>query len=554
MTDFNTSPKQNQYKSQIVGELLEATTVPFVLNVKKAVGYTLGAGEKLYVILEPNTVNEEGLLVNSIGGGGNDLTVEQRGLPTYEGGPSTAKSHGGGSTVIISDNWQTFDDIATAVNSKFNSAGGTITGSTTVQAPLIVSGTSSYVKLPELTTVQRDALVAAEGMIIKNTTTGLIEGYFGGAWQAFDTGVATPNGTTVVAGKYETATAAESIAGTNVGGTGASLVVLPKQIANNIQSGTFIYAESTTGNDSYSATLVPGFTGYTNGMRVAIRVDTTNTGACTLELNSQGAVDIKLYSSGNPMSGTITAGNIMYLMFDATNVRWILLNVPPALTDGNDASLIHYHNLVKNNALAGNQKKFYRLKDSTYVTTGTGSNVDTTTSVITGANNNDLSQIVLNFHTLNAVTTANVVNQHPEFRVSGAWASGAAQEGFIGFINGGSFVGTSLENSVMILDHFGFIVQDGTLFISCGDGAAQTKTDISATVPSVTAGHVFAASFDAITGIATFTVDNVSVGTINTTVPNSNLSAFSCAVIADASAVAKTINMDVAGWVAHDES
>ena len=391
-------------------------------------------------------------------------------------------------------------------------------------------------------------------MIIKNTTTGLIEGYFGGLWQAFDTGVATPNASATVSGKVEIPTSTQFRTGVAVGETTAFLTPTTKQIADLITLGWFTSCSSDNGTDSYAASSAVDPASSSDGMFVVLRVDVANTGACTFNFNSDGADPIKLPSGGDPLTGDIRADVNILLIYDATNSVWVLHTLPASLTGGNDASLIHYHNLVKNNALSGNQKKFYRLKDSTYVTTGTGSNVDTVTSVITGANNNDLSQIVLNFKTLNAVTTANVVNQHPEFRVSGAWASGAAQEGFIGFINAGSFVGTSLENSVMILDHFGFIVQDGTLFISCGDGAAQTAVNISATVPSVTAGHVFAAEFDAITGVASFSVDNVSVGTINTTVPNSNLSSFSCAVIADASAVAKTISMDVSGWVAHDES
>ena len=80
MAEFITSPKENKYKSQILGELLESTTVPFILTVKKPVSFTLTGGDKQYAVLEPNTVNEEGVLISAVAEGGQDLTIEERGL------------------------------------------------------------------------------------------------------------------------------------------------------------------------------------------------------------------------------------------------------------------------------------------------------------------------------------------------------------------------------------------------------------------------------------------------------------------------------------------
>lgn len=74
-----------------------------------------------------------------------------------------------------------------------------------------------------LTTTQRDALVGVEGMIIKNSTTGELNQFIGGAWSAVASGSTQPNASTTVAGKVEIATDAELAAGTNTGGTGAIL-------------------------------------------------------------------------------------------------------------------------------------------------------------------------------------------------------------------------------------------------------------------------------------------------------------------------------------------
>lgn len=49
-------------------------------------------------------------------------------------------------------------------------------------AKLDVSSTTGAVLLPRMTTAQRDALTAANGMVIYNTTTSTIQGRQGGAW------------------------------------------------------------------------------------------------------------------------------------------------------------------------------------------------------------------------------------------------------------------------------------------------------------------------------------------------------------------------------------
>ena len=148
-----------------------------------------------------------------------------------------------------------------------------------------------------------------------------------------------------------------------------------------------------------------------------------------------------------------------------------------------------------------------------------------------------------------------VHNKNPSFRITGSFDTSTNQEGFIGFIDlvsgtGWANNGTSLENSAMIINHVGFVVEDGTLYISCADGTTQTKTNISATVPSVTAGHIWEIYLTS--ALATFYVDNVSVGTLNTNLPTQKLNAFFSVVIASG-ANAKSLYMQKSGWIAHDE-
>lgn len=47
---------------------------------------------------------------------------------------------------------------------------------------LVLSGTSGTITIPTMTTTQRDALTAAHGMIIYNSTTATIQGYQNSAW------------------------------------------------------------------------------------------------------------------------------------------------------------------------------------------------------------------------------------------------------------------------------------------------------------------------------------------------------------------------------------
>ena len=59
-----------------------------------------------------------------------------------------------------------------------------VTGTAISGTSIAVTGTAGTVKLPTLTTTQRNTLSAANGMLIYNSTTSKIEAYAGGAWVA----------------------------------------------------------------------------------------------------------------------------------------------------------------------------------------------------------------------------------------------------------------------------------------------------------------------------------------------------------------------------------
>lgn len=68
--------------------------------------------------------------------------------------------------------------LVTGGTSRFTLSTSLITSA----LPLEVTGTSSYVKVPTLSTAQRDALTAANGMLIYNSDSSKLQVYSAGAW------------------------------------------------------------------------------------------------------------------------------------------------------------------------------------------------------------------------------------------------------------------------------------------------------------------------------------------------------------------------------------
>lgn len=265
MTNFTTTPLENQYKSQIVGELLEATTAPFNLVVNTAPGFTLTTN-KIYAVIEPGTSREEGIRISVING--KNLTVDQRGLPRYSGGASTVGPHGGGATIVISNNWQTFEDISLAIESKYNSSGGVLTGAiqfddATVQIRRdgndlkLKDGNQAEVTLSQLGS--NAGLDERAKVSVNDTTTGYLS--------------------------------SKIVAGDNV----VLEIINPgadetyKVSANPI---TGSYAVDSVGTDAYVVTLDPALSAYSDGQEFTFEPGAPNTGPATINANGLGAIPL----------------------------------------------------------------------------------------------------------------------------------------------------------------------------------------------------------------------------------------------------------------------
>ena len=174
------------------------------------------------------------------------------------------------------------------------------------------------------TTTARDAAITSpeNGMTAYITADGVFTDYIGWAWTNRATGT-TPNASTTVAGKVEIATTAESQAGTDTWGTGASLSVLPSDIAKNIQSATFVYGADVGGDDTYVVALTPTLTTYTTGQTLTMKVSTANTWACTVDF-WPWAKSIKMPDWSDPINGAVSG--IVQVTYDGTN--FVLSSTP----------------------------------------------------------------------------------------------------------------------------------------------------------------------------------------------------------------------------------
>lgn len=153
------------------------------------------------------------------------------------------------------------------------------------------------------------------------TGTGNYYNYNLSSWQreVIDTGTATPNATTSVAGKQEVATNTEVRNGTTTWGSGATLTVNPTDFQKVIVSGEPVSFNSSTWSDTYTASMQAALTTYTTRMMLVWTFATANTGACTLNIDSLWAVSIKTKEGNDPEDGHIWAWSTHVLIYDGTN-------------------------------------------------------------------------------------------------------------------------------------------------------------------------------------------------------------------------------------------
>ena len=96
--------------------------------------------------------------------------------------------------------------------------------------------------------------------------------------------------------------------------------------AGQVQDSTSTYLTSTAGTDTMTALASLGMSAYVTGQRFSFIAPTTNTGACTLNINSIGIKSITKNGSTALVAGDITSGYIIYVIYDGTQFQIVGLS------------------------------------------------------------------------------------------------------------------------------------------------------------------------------------------------------------------------------------
>jgi len=91
----------------------------------------------------------------------------------------------------------------------------------------------------------------------------------------------------------------------------------------NLKSGMVNYAVDTGAADVYVVSLPHDPGSYYDGLEINVKIGAgnTNTGACTINANTNGAASIKRYNGDDPEAGDLPAGAVVPLRHNGTNFR-----------------------------------------------------------------------------------------------------------------------------------------------------------------------------------------------------------------------------------------
>lgn len=240
------SSAASAYKDILEGKLITSvstgTTTGVRVKVKQINGSTptwTTVAHRLKVIQRTATNNKAEVWQVAAGTTQSGQTVTlgtlTRALPLSDGtdftGSGTAQSFSAGADVFLA--WDAHD---AAMTPKLDIA-NTFTADQTFSAGIALTGTTKTLQVAQMTTTQRDAIATpANGMIIYNTTTSVMNQYIGGTWTTFATG-SVSNATNAAAGKVDIATVAEIAAATALDATsGASNALVVANTAVNSAS------------------------------------------------------------------------------------------------------------------------------------------------------------------------------------------------------------------------------------------------------------------------------------------------------------------------------
>lgn len=220
---------------------------------------------------------------------------------------------------------------ATTTNITATLDSGSLTASLTAVAFSVVSpsntplppGTSSLIYAADAQA--NDTYVITPSPAIASYTTGLMLNFKA---NTVNTGAATINvsglgAKTIVKPYGQTLEDGDIAAGqiATIVYDGTNFVLQSQSQRILYQNGQQIYAADAQANDTYVITLAPAITAYVAGQMFNFKANTSNTGACTLNVNGLGAKTIKKQVSTDTASGDILAGQVVTVVYDGTNFQ-----------------------------------------------------------------------------------------------------------------------------------------------------------------------------------------------------------------------------------------
>jgi hypothetical protein len=121
--------------------------------------------------------------------------------------------------------------------------------------------------------------------------------------------------TDILAAHVELATTAETTTGTST-----TLVPPVSALPTQIQDNKYVYGAITSaGTDDYAITVTPTPAVYADGQAFFFKSNFPNVGVCTLAVNGQAAIPIKVDSNNDPANSDIKADHFVYVIYNSTS-------------------------------------------------------------------------------------------------------------------------------------------------------------------------------------------------------------------------------------------
>lgn len=307
MTQVTTFPMQDDYES-VLRQARDGTTT--TLYVQDTPDFTMPASTATYVIVDPWTSKMQLRKMTAYDSTLKTLTVDTTVLYKWPSLAYTDQAHNIGAVVRISDNYQFRKDLVDAINTKVN------TNSINTAQWYFADATA------------RDTYFTSP--VNWNQAYLVTEWYWTDyvAWSRVQRATSTiSNASTTVAGKVEIATDVEITAWTRTGWSGAILSIAPDDLAQVIQSQSYLYFWTATdsGTDAYIATITPSLTAYTTwNIFIWWFAETNTTATPTLNINWLWAMTI-VWNDSNPLTAWDIVANRLYIFMKSTsNLKFVI--------------------------------------------------------------------------------------------------------------------------------------------------------------------------------------------------------------------------------------